>query len=94
MIDDTQETLVIPYDAGARDAITALCRDGPSRGLLRRLQPYTVPVQRSAMKKLREALAVEDFDGGTVLKDEALYDREVGLRIEELVGARVDDFIV
>jgi CRISPR-associated endonuclease/helicase Cas3 len=43
MIEDDQETLVVPYDRSARAAIAALQRDGAGRHLLRRLQPFTVP---------------------------------------------------
>jgi CRISPR-associated endonuclease/helicase Cas3 len=94
IIDDDQETLVVPYDDNARRAIAALRRDGPSRGLMRRLQPFTIPVVRSAMQKLREALLVEDLDGATVLKKEELYDPEVGLAVEDVVGPSVADLIV
>jgi CRISPR-associated endonuclease/helicase Cas3 len=52
MIEDDQETLVVPYDRAAREAIAVLQRNGPDRYLLRRLQPFTVPVVRSAMLRL------------------------------------------
>jgi CRISPR-associated endonuclease/helicase Cas3 len=94
MIEDNQETLVVPYDRAAREAIAALQRDGPDRHLLRRLQPFTVPVVRSAMLRLREALAVEDLDGITVLTKEDLYRPDVGLDLDLLGGPAIEDLIV
>jgi CRISPR-associated endonuclease/helicase Cas3 len=94
MIEDDQETVVIPYDRAARAAIAALRRDGSDRYLLRRLQPFTVPVVRSAMCRLREALAVEDLDGVTVLAKEELYRPDVGLDLEPFAGPSVEDLIV
>lgn len=94
MIEDDQETLVVPYDRAARDAIAALQRDGPDRYLLRRLQPFTVPVVRSAMLRLREALAVKDIDGVAVLAREELYRPDVGLDLDLLCGPAIEDLIV
>ena len=48
MIEDDQDTLIVPYDRAARRAIAALQRDGPDRHLLRRLQRFTVPVSATA----------------------------------------------
>ncbi len=94
MIEDDQETLVVPYDRAARTGIAALRRDGPDRHLLRRLQPFTVPVVKSAMSRLREALAVEDIDGVTVLTKEELYRPDVGLDLELLGGPSIEDLII
>jgi CRISPR-associated endonuclease/helicase Cas3 len=94
MIDQDQEVLVIPYNHAARQAISALHRYGPDRHLLRRLQSFTVPVVRSAMARLREALVVEDLDGVTVLTRAELYRRDVGLDLETLVGPNAEDLIV
>jgi CRISPR-associated endonuclease/helicase Cas3 len=94
MIEDDQETLVVPYDGAARAAIQALRRDGPDRYLLRRLQPFTVPVVRSAMSRLREALAVEERDGVIVLTKEELYRRDVGLDVDPIGGPSVEDLIM
>ena len=93
MIEDDQDTLVVPYDRAARAAIATLRRDGADRHLLRRLQPFTVPVVRSAMSRLREALAVQDIDGVTVLTNEELYRPEVGLDLDLLSGPRIEDLI-
>jgi CRISPR-associated endonuclease/helicase Cas3 len=94
MIEDDQEMLVVPYDRAARQAIAALQRDGPDRHLLRRLQPFTVPVVRSAMLRLREALAVEDLDGITVLTKENLYRPDVGLDLDLFGGPAIENLIV
>ena len=95
MIEQDEETLIVPYDRTAREAIEALRRFGPSRHLLRRLQPFTVPIERSVMAKLRGSLAVEDLGGVTVLKREAgLYDDDVGLDVERLGGPGIEDLIL
>jgi CRISPR-associated endonuclease/helicase Cas3 len=94
MIEDDQETLVVPYDGAARAAIEALRRDGPDRHLLRRLQPFTVPVVKAAMSRLRAALALEDMDGVTVLTNEELYRPDVGLDLDLLGGPSIEDLIV
>jgi CRISPR-associated endonuclease/helicase Cas3 len=94
MIEDDQETLVVLYDRAANAAIAVLRRDGPDRYLLRRLQPFTVPVVRSAMLSLREALAVEDIDGVTVLTKGGLYRPDVGLDLDLLGGPPIEDLIV
>jgi CRISPR-associated endonuclease/helicase Cas3 len=87
MIEDDQDTLIIPYDRAAREAIAAIQRDGPDRHLLRRLQPFTVPVRQAAMLRLREALAVNDVDGVAILTREELYRPDVGLDVD-LLGVR------
>jgi len=92
IIEDDQDTLVVPYDGAARAAIATLRRDGADRHLLRRLQPFTVPVVRDAMSKLREALAVEDLDGITVLTKEDLYRPDVGLDLDLLGGPAIGGF--
>jgi hypothetical protein len=46
------------------------------------------------MLKLREALAVEDLDGVTVLAKEELYRPDVGLDLDLLGGPSVEDLIV
>ena len=94
MIEDDQEPLIVPYDRAAREAIAAIQRDGPDRHLLRRLQPFTVPVRRAAMLRLREALAVNDVDGVAVLTREELYRPDVGLDVDLLGGPSIDDLII
>jgi len=94
MIEDDQETLVVPYDRAARAAIAALKREGADRPLLRRLQPFTVPVFRSAMARLREAMAVEERDGVVVLTKEELYRPDVGLDLELVGGPSIEDLII
>jgi len=91
MIEDGQEAVVVPYDETAKKHIQALRQDGASRGLLRGLQPYTVPVTRRDMARLRAAAAVEDLDGVSVLVRPALYRDDIGLDWDALPA--VDDFI-
>ena len=45
------------------------------------------------MSRLREALAVQDIDGVTVLTNEELYRPEVGLDLDLLSGPRIEDLI-
>ena len=94
MIEDDQETLVVPYNRAARAAIEALRPDGPDRYLLRRLQPFTVPVMKAAMSRLRKALAVEDMHGVTVLTKGELYRPDVGLDLELAGDPSIEDLMV
>jgi CRISPR-associated endonuclease/helicase Cas3 len=97
MIEDDQDTLIVPYDRAARKAIAALQSDGPDRHLLRGLQRFTVPVVKQATLRLREALAVEDakgLDRVIVLTKEELYRPDVGLDLDQLSGPSVEDLIV
>jgi CRISPR-associated endonuclease/helicase Cas3 len=93
MIDDHQETVVVPFDATARRAIKQLRRQGPSRGLLRRLQRYTVPVPRDCLARLHEVAALEDLDGVTVLVRDDLYCDDVGLDCLSPAHLSINDLI-
>ena len=53
-----------------------------------------MPVVKSAMSRLRKALAVEDIDGVTVLTRDELYRPDVGLDLELLGGPSIEDLIV
>jgi CRISPR-associated endonuclease/helicase Cas3 len=85
MIDDDQESLVIPYDPKCRAVLTRLkTRDGVPRLLRRRLQRYTVAVRKGQMTALRDAGAAVETESGSgifVLADPyaPLYDRRFGL---------------
>jgi CRISPR-associated endonuclease/helicase Cas3 len=97
MIEDDQETLVVPYDRAARTAIETLRRDGPDRYLLRRLQSFTVPVRPAAMLRLREAMAAEYADGldrVAILGKAELYRSDVGLDLGMLGDPSIEDLIV
>jgi CRISPR-associated endonuclease/helicase Cas3 len=97
MVEDDQETVIIPYDRSAREAIAVLERHGPDRHLLRRLQPFTVPVRPGPMLALREALAVEGakgLDRVAVLTREELYRPDVGLDVDPLEGPSIEDLII
>lgn len=78
MIEDVHDTVSVPYGKGAA-LIAELRRDGPSRKLLRKLQPFTVLVPKEGMARLRDAKALDDVDGVTVLADMGFYSDDVGL---------------
>lgn len=84
MIDDNQEPLIIPYGSKAERLVAALRHAGPSGGLLRALQRYTVPVRDHEMKALRDANAIEDAQGVPVLANPDLYRKDVGLDVEAI----------
>jgi CRISPR-associated endonuclease/helicase Cas3 len=85
MIDNGQESLVIPYDDSCREILRRLhISDGPPRLLRRRLQRYTVSVPRWQMATMKqEGMAVESDEGSGifVLADvfASMYDRRFGL---------------
>jgi CRISPR-associated endonuclease/helicase Cas3 len=68
MIEDGQESIVIPFDQHCRDLLKRLnSTDGNARLLRRRLQRYAVSVSRSQMNAMREAgVAVETKTGSGV----------------------------
>lgn len=94
MIDDVQETVVVSYDEKARRAIAWLRAQGPDRGALRALQRYTVPVRRDCMNRLREATALEDVHGVTVLAREKLYDKTIGLDCDAIMEMSIEELII
>lgn len=83
MIDDTRDTIVVPYP-GAEDGLAALRRDGPERSILRALQSFTVAVPRDGMTRLKAAGALEECGGITLLKESGCYRDDIGLDWEDL----------
>lgn len=88
LIDTQQDTVIVPFDETAEDAIRQLGFAEGSRGLARTLQPYTVQVPRRAFGALRAAGAVsavlperwgEQF---MVLTNVRLYRPDIGLHWE------------
>jgi CRISPR-associated endonuclease/helicase Cas3 len=85
MIENGQESLVIPFDEAARAILKRLhSHGGSSRLLRRRLQRYSVSVPRQQMKAMRDiGAAVEtEEDSGIFVLDEvhrSLYDARFGL---------------
>lgn len=80
LIEEDTRPVVIPYDDAARTLIARLRREGPSRALLRQLQPYSVSVRSYKFQALAEASALEAIGEGGVLLEEALYDLRLGLK--------------
>lgn len=85
MIENGQESLVIPFDAEASNLVArSRSADGPTRLLRRRLQRYSVAIPRQQMKGIREAgAALETAEGSGILvlheAHRALYDERFGL---------------
>ena len=88
--DGCTRSLVVPWK-GARGHLDALLetlkRDGPTRELLRSLQPYTVRIWPSALEKLLFSGQASEYAGVVVLCDAALYDEQYGLRLDKLTQA-------
>ena len=89
--DEDSATVVVRY-AAHRDAIEKLLQDlaaaGPKRGLMRKLQRYTVSIQkRVADKMLMEgSLSLVPAMPGLYLQTDTggLYDALLGLQVEEI----------
>lgn len=85
LIDSPLETVIVPFDDVAKDAIRALEFADNVGGIARRLQLYTVQVPRQALDALLRAGAVQSLradrfgDQFRVLVNEDLYSRDVGL---------------
>ena len=90
MIDDAQETVIVPYDAKARRAIDRLRATGVERGVLRALQRYTVPVYRDYLA----ASAIEDIYGIAVLARESLYRPDIGLDCEAIMDMSIEELMI
>jgi CRISPR-associated endonuclease/helicase Cas3 len=84
IIEEEQETVVVPYGARGAAAITRLRNEGVRRDTLRGVQRFTVPISRPALDHLRTVGAVEDIDGVTVLVAAKLYRADVGLDSDAL----------
>lgn len=81
LIDGTRD-VIIPYDDEARRAIALLESGIISRGILRRLQGYTVSVYPYTLKRLEGAGAVHSInDRFIVLNDLSGYSESKGLEV-------------
>jgi CRISPR-associated endonuclease/helicase Cas3 len=94
MIDDAQETVIVPFDTKARQAIARLRATGAERGALRALQRYTVPVRRDCLARLDEASAIEDIDGIAVLVREELYHPDTGIDCEAIMDMSIEKLMI
>lgn len=84
MIADSALPIFVPYDAKAARLLESLRRDGPSRGILRRLQRYTVSVYEQIYRQMVGS-DVEELPGGyAVLINPDGYDQQLGLRIDRI----------
>jgi CRISPR-associated endonuclease/helicase Cas3 len=82
MIDESAESVLENWNDAARRLIAELRHSGPSRALLRLLQPYTVGVFPQERRALERVAAVESVSGYLVLGDfkpNAFYTDDVGL---------------
>jgi len=59
LIDSVQESVIVPWDDTAKEAIRAMQFSDKVGGLARKLQPYIVQVPRGAFESLRKAGAVQ-----------------------------------
>lgn len=82
LIEDTTKPVFVPYGKG-RALIDQLRREGPSRGVLRRLQRYSVGVYEQVYARM-VGRDVEEltYGGYAVLINEGLYDDQLGLRVD------------
>jgi CRISPR-associated endonuclease/helicase Cas3 len=94
MIDDAQETVIIPYDSKAERAIARLRATGADRGAVRALQRYTVPVRHDWLARLNEVSAVEDVDGVTILVRPKFYHAETGLDCEAVMEMSIEELMI
>ena len=82
MVDSAGEPVFVPYGASGMRAIEALRHGGPSRERFRALQPYAVNVYPRQIDALVTSGGVETLhDSVYVLRDPALYDGALGLRV-------------
>lgn len=81
LIEGTRD-VIVPYDDEARRAIALLESGIISRGILRRLQGYTVSIYPQTLKRLRDARAVQYInDRFIVLNDLSGYSENKGLEV-------------
>ena len=59
LIDSVQESVIVPWDDTAKEAIRAMQFSDKVGGLARKLQPYIVQVPRGAFESLRKAGALQ-----------------------------------
>ncbi len=84
--DQATETIVVPYDDRAIGHIENVRREGPSRDVLRPLQPYTVRIYQKAFQDLQDMGALEQLAPGlhALLPHYGhLYDHSFGLQTDD-----------
>jgi len=81
MIEDDRDDVIVPYSDKAAGLIAALRNPDPPLALRRRLQAFTVPVNRAQYKALLAEVALEILHGRyTVLTNRDRYDDKTGLQ--------------
>lgn len=85
MIVSTMEPVIVPFDSNAAELVNRLRFAEHVGGIMRKLQPYVVPVPERAFAALRSAGAVravrDDALGEQfcVLENQSLYRKDIGL---------------
>lgn len=74
-------TVLIGYEGGA-DLIKEFKQKGPEKGLMRKLQQYSVTLHKHDFEKLKEAGQVGCFFDTYILEDPSAYDLLGGLRLD------------
>jgi CRISPR-associated endonuclease/helicase Cas3 len=81
MIEQTSNTVFVPFDSRSKDALHALRFAGPSQERLRALQRYGVSVYPNQFQSLQAEGAVEEIHPGLwALCSDLHYDKSLGLR--------------
>ena len=90
MIDEAMDPVIVPFDRDAEADLQALANAPvPPAGVTRRLQQYVVPVPARVRAEMIAVGAVQcirpkDYgDRFAVLENRALYDGQVGLRLDD-----------
>ena len=79
LIDDNTVSVIVNWK-NSMELVDILLTEGFSYSLMKKLSQFSVNVRNGDMKKLMEADAVEEvLEGVFVIRDQAYYDKEVGL---------------
>lgn len=94
--DGYTQSIIVPYKQ-AKDRIAKLRNQGPSRGVLRSLQPFIVNVYPTAFKQLQSCGALEEIvEGlfGLAPGFDHIYSSSYGLILGDEVNADPEDLVV
>ncbi len=80
MIEDGYtQSVIVPYDEKAKDYIAKLKIESINRGVLRKLQRYSINLSKMIVDKLLDSREIEErFPGALVLSNENLYTETIG----------------
>ena len=82
-IDDAESLPILVWWDDSERLIGKLAKDGPNRGLMRKLQRYSVNLPRSCVMRLLETGEVCEIRPGVFAQDaDTLYDSELGVVME------------